>query len=283
MMLITTDELNAHLNDPDWVVFDCRHDLIDTAKGERVYGEGHIPGAFLAGIDRDLSGRKVPGGGRHPLPDKRDFLAFLARCGVTPSSTIVAYDDAGGFFAARLWWMLSRWLGHKRVGLLDGGIVRWKSQNRKLSMDAPSPKVNPAMDRAANSDASVSVDELVSHLGDGKLLVVDARSGDRYRGEVEPMDRVAGHIPGAVSRVFKANLNADLTFRPRNELRREFEELIKSHAPASVVHQCGSGITSCVNLFAMELAGLTGSRLYVGSWSEWVADPARPVAVGASA
>lgn len=282
IMLFSTDELNAHLNDPDWVVFDCRHDLADTGKGERVYGEGHIPGSFLARVDGDLSGKKGERGGRHPLPDRSAFLGFLARCGVTQASTIVAYDDAGGFFAGRLWWMMSRWLGHRNVGLLDGGITKWKAEGRNITTVAPSPRVVIPMTNEADFRATASADELMSHLSDRKLLVVDARSGDRYRGEVEPIDRVAGHIPGALNRFFKANLNADMTLRPREVLRQEFELLIKPRPPTSVVHHCGSGITSCVNLFAMEYSGLSGSRLYVGSWSDWVADPSRPIAIGDS-
>ena len=280
-MLFSTEDLCAHQHDPDWILFDCRHDLADTAKGQKLYDVGHIPGAYFAGVDTDLSGMKTGRGGRHPLPQVSDFLAFLARSGVTPASTIVAYDDAGGFFAGRLWWMLERWLGHKQVGLLDGGITRWRAENRALSTEVPAVRKTTPLRNNPNSAAEVPADELLAHLGDKSLLVIDARAENRYRGEVEPIDRVAGHIPGAVNRCFKSNLNTDLTFKSREVLRRDYDVLLKSRSPESVVHHCGSGITSCLNLFSMEYAGLTGSRLYVGSWSDWVADPSRPVAVGA--
>ncbi|MBP7141924.1 MAG: sulfurtransferase [Opitutaceae bacterium] len=278
-MLFSSEELHAHLHDPRWIVFDCRHDLADTTRGRRLYDAGHIPGAFFAGVDTDLSGAKTGRGGRHPLPESGEFLAFLARSGVTASSTIVAYDDAGGFFAGRLWWMMARWLGHEKVGLLDGGITRWRAESRIVTTEAPEPRNETRLLNKPDSSAKVPVEEILAHLGDGRLLVMDARSEDRYRGEVEPIDRAAGHIPGAVNRFFKANLNQDLTFRSREVLRRDYEALLKSRPPTSVVHQCGSGITSCLNLFSMEYAGLTGSRLYVGSWSDWVSDPSRPVAV----
>jgi thiosulfate/3-mercaptopyruvate sulfurtransferase len=277
-MLVSTEKLAAHWNDPTWVIFDCRHDLTDHAKGERLYREGHIPGAFFASVETALSGKKNGKNGRHPLPTPDEFATFLAAHGVSSESTIVAYDDAGGLYAARLWWM-ARWIGVDSVALLDGGINRWIAEGRELSTDIPTArsgsiqaKSNPAM----VWDAAM----VLRNLNNPTSAILDARAGERYRGEVEPMDPVAGHIPGALNRFYKSNLNADLTFRPPVELKREFAALLQNRAPENVAHSCGSGITACANLFAMEYAGLAGSKLYAGSWSEWVSDPSRPVARG---
>ena len=268
-------------SDASWVVFDCRHDLADPGKGARLYAEGHVPGAFFAGVDRDLSGPKGRGGGRHPLPESDSFAAFLASHGVTSASTVVAYDDVGGQYAARLWWM-ARWIGLSRVALLDGGLPKWLAEGRPLTTQVPSKPASPAGLRAQVNEAlRVDAATVARRMGDTSCALIDARAGERYRGEVEPIDPVAGHIPGARNRFFKANLRTDLTFRPAEEVRREFEALLAGIPPSSVVHQCGSGITACVNFFAMEYAGLTGSKLYPGSWSEWVSDPTRPVARGA--
>lgn len=279
-MLISTEKLAAHWNDPRWVIFDCRHDLTDHDKGERLYREGHIPGAFFAPVETALSGKKSGKNGRHPLPAPDEFATFLAAHGVSPGSTIVAYDDAGGLYAARLWWM-ARWIGFDSVALLDGGITRWIAEGRKLTTDIPTAqsggiqaKPQPAMVWDA---ATVS-----RNLNNPSAAILDARAGERYRGEVEPMDPVAGHIPGALNRFYKSNLNTDLTFRPPAELKQEFAALLQHRAPENVAHSCGSGITACANLFAMEYAGLPGSKLYAGSWSEWVSDPARPVTRGAA-
>lgn len=245
---------------------------MDVAKGERLYREGHIPGAHFANIDTDLSGEKTGTNGRHPLPSPQAFIAFLARHGVTESSAIVSYDDAGGQFASRLWW-LARWAGLKNVSLLDGGIAKWIAEGRVVSRDVPVP--TPSALRLREDPTMVwSAAEVLSHLNNPAFRLIDARTAERYRGDVEPIDPVAGHIPGAVNRFYKENLNADLTLKPRDVLAREFTQLIDGHA--TVLHQCGSGVTACMNLFAMEYAGLTGSRLYAGSWSEWIADPSRP-------
>jgi len=275
-MLFTTQDLASHLNDPAWVVFDCRHDLVDKMKGETLYREGHIPGAHFVRVEVDLSGEKTGTNGRHPLPAPETFLAFLARHGVTPASTIVAYDDAGGLYAARLWWM-ARWVGLQTVGLLDGGLTRWIAETRHLSTDVPTPTGVSLTTARLDTEGTRDAAYLLSHLGDKQTLIVDARAPERYRGDIEPIDKVAGHIPGSVNRFYKGNLNANSTFRQPDELKRDFETLLNGALPESVVHQCGSGITACANLFAMEYAGLKGSKLYVGSWSEWIADPSRPV------
>lgn len=272
-MLVSTAELADHLTDPDWVVFDCRHDLMDPAKGAKLYGAGHVPGAHFAAIDHDLSSEKNGRNGRHPLPSPAAVADFLARHGVSASSRIVAYDDAGGQFAARLWW-LARWIGLTRVSLLDGGMAKWIAEGRVVSPVVPTPHRQALR---AQPDATMvwSAEEVLAHLDDPAFRLIDARAPERFRGEVEPVDPVAGHIPGAVNRFNKDNLNADLTMKPAAELRAAFEALIG--ARSTVLHQCGSGVTACLNLFAMEYAGLPGSRLYAGSWSEWIADPARPI------
>lgn len=277
-MLVTTAELAAHLTDPDWVVFDCRHDLLDPEKGARLYREGHVPGASFAPVDTVLAGPKTGTNGRHPLPDPAAFAEFLTRHGVSDTSRLVAYDDVGGQYAARLWW-LARWIGLDRVALLDGGWPKWRAEGQATTTEVPRPRPGGIRVRLQPGDGWTTAD-VVQRLGRTDALLVDARVAERYRGEVEPIDPVAGHIPGAVNRFFKANLRDDLTFRPADELRREFEALLAGRSAAQVGHQCGSGITACVNLFAMEYAGLTGSKLYAGSWSEWIADPARPIARG---
>jgi thiosulfate/3-mercaptopyruvate sulfurtransferase len=278
-MLIAPSELQSRLDDPRWVVFDCRHDLADPAKGERLYREGHLPGAHFARVDLDLSGEKDGRRGRHPLPDPAAFAGFLARHGVTEQSCVVAYDDAGGQYAARLWWMV-RWIGHESVLLVDGGFPRWQGEGRPLETAVPPVRPGRLLPRPV--DGSVwQASHVEANLGSREAVILDARSPERYRGETEPIDRVAGHIPGALNRFFKDNLNPDLTFRPAADLRREFAALLAAAGDRPVVHQCGSGITACANLFAMEYAGLRGSRLYAGSWSEWIADPRRPIAVGA--
>jgi thiosulfate/3-mercaptopyruvate sulfurtransferase len=279
-MLVSTTTLADHLNDPNWVIFDCRHDLAEHAKGERLYREGHIPGAHFAPVETALSDKKNGTNGRHPLPAPGVFVNFLAAHGVSSSSTVVAYDDSGGLYAARLWWM-ARWIGLKSVALLDGGINRWLAEGRSLTTAVPTPQPGVLH---AHSDASLvwNADQVLGHLNSPSHAVLDARAAERFRGEVEPMDPVAGHIPGALNRFYKANLNSDLTFRPPEELKEEFLALLQGRPPENIIHQCGSGITACANLFAMEYAGLPGSKLYAGSWSEWVSDPKRPVARGAT-
>jgi len=279
-MLVSTAELGSHLNDPAWVIFDCRHDLVDHDKGARLYAENHLVGAHFASVEAALAGSKNGRNGRHPLPAPNDFAAFLTAHGVNEQSQIVAYDDAGGLYAARFWW-LARWIGFKQVALLDGGWQKWTSEARAVTAETPvvQSKVASAAPRVDASLLWVSVD-VMSRLNRSDSLLIDARAGERFRGEVEPIDPVAGHIPKAANRFFKANLKADLTFRPASELRREFMELIGGRTVENVGHSCGSGITACANIFAMEYAGIPGSKLYAGSWSEWVSDPTRPVAKG---
>lgn len=279
-MLIDSARLCAHLRDANWILFDCRHDLMDHGRGARLYAESHIAGAYFASVETDLAGPKTGRNGRHPLPEPEAFASFLNRHGVTPQTQIVAYDDVGGQYAARLWW-LARWLGHAQVAVLDGGWQRWTAADHPV--DAIIPRAPGGGRIVARPEASLlrTAEELQADLAARRWLVIDARSPERYRGEAEPIDRVAGRIPGAANRFFKDNLQPDTSFRPAAELRVEFERILGGRPPAEIVHQCGSGITACANLLAMEHAGLTGSKLYAGSWSEWIADPSRPVATGA--
>jgi len=278
-MLIDVSQLSRHTQDPAWVVFDCRHDLFDPSRGARLYAEGHIPGSHFAPLDTALAGPKTGVNGRHPLPAADDFAAFLNRHGVTPDTQIVAYDDVGGQYAARLWW-LAKWIGLTRVAVLDGGLPKWIADGFPLTAEVPVPRGGGTV--VARPDPNQVLDAVAVQTGIAaqSCLVLDARAPERYRGEVEPIDPIAGHIPSAVNRFFKANLNPDLTMRPTTELRREFEALLGDRRPEEVAHQCGSGVTACANLLAMELAGLKGSRLHAGSWSEWIADPSRPIARG---
>ncbi len=278
-MLITTARLLSHLSDANWIIFDCRHDLFKPKRGAELYQAGHIPGAYFAPVDTALSGAKNGANGRHPLPKAGDFGVFLARHGVTAATQIVAYDDVGGQYAARLWW-LARWIGLTKVGVLDGGIPKWVADGHPVTTDFSAPRAGGLVTARPDEAQVVSVAEVLDAVTAGNAHVLDARTPERFRGEVEPVDPVAGHIPSARNRPFKANLNPDLTLQSPAELKREFEALLGEWHPADVVHQCGSGITACVNLFAMEHAGLTGSKLYAGSWSEWIADPLRPIARG---
>lgn len=279
-MLITATTLAGSLHDETVVVFDCRHDLSDPSKGAALYAGGHLPGAFFAPVESALSGHKSGLNGRHPLPDPAAFSAFLTAHGVTPATTVVAYDDVGGLFAARLWW-LCRWIGHPHAALLDGGWQAWCAGAHPVETETPLPRPAPhPLPVRVAGDAVWSAADVQKRLHRAESLLIDARAPERYRGEVEPLDPVAGHIPGAINHFYKNNLCADLTFRPAQELRADFERLLGSRPPNEVGHSCGSGITACANIFAMELAGLGGTKLYAGSWSEWVSEPARPVTRG---
>jgi thiosulfate/3-mercaptopyruvate sulfurtransferase len=275
--LIDVAWLNGLLGRADVLIVDCRADIADPQRAARDYGEGHLPGAVHADLDRELSDLSKRGLGRHPLPDAEHFSTLLSRWGWTPQTTVVAYDNANGALAAaRLWWML-RLIGHRAVAVLDGGLGAWIRAGYSLTSEAPS---RAATRVRAGFDAAqiVYTDELRS-LG-AQALLVDARAAPRFRGEVEPIDPVAGHVPGAVNRPFSDNLEADGRFKAAAILREEFGALLGTHEPAGVVHMCGSGVTACHNLLAMEHAGLSGSRVYAPSWSGWIADASRPVARG---
>jgi thiosulfate/3-mercaptopyruvate sulfurtransferase len=276
--LISAEALRALLAaEPAALVVDVSFDLADTGAGERQWREAHLPGSLYLHLDRDLSGPKTGANGRHPLPDRAAFAATLGRIGIGPQTRVVALDRQGGPYAARLWWML-RWMGHDAVAVLDGGLDAW--QRAGGTLDAAVPVVHDvgAYPERAPLAATVDAAALLGRLGRTRLL--DARSGERFRGEAEPIDPVAGHIPGATNRFHKDNLAADGRFKPAGQLREEFGALLGGAGAADTVHQCGSGVTACHNLLAMEQAGLAGSALYPGSWSEWSADPARPIARG---
>lgn len=275
--LVSCEQLAGHLDDAQWRVFDCRHQLSDVAYGRRAYAEGHLPGAFFMHLDEDLSSPMNGRNGRHPLPDPQLLAQKLGAAGVTPQTQVVVYDDAGGMVAVRLWWLL-RWLGHERVALLDGGIGQWQKEGRPLTRAVPQAAPARFAERISVRDWVVSADEVGANIERGAFSLIDARASDRFRGENETLDPVGGHIPGARNRFFRDNLGADGLFRPAAELRREFLALLAGVDPAQVVMYCGSGVSACHNLLAMELAGLSGARLYAGSWSEWCSDPQRPVA-----
>ena len=274
--LVPAHELARHLGEREWIVCDCRHDLGNYEAGRLAYAESHIPGARFLHLDEDLSGPKSGVNGRHPLPHPLTFALRLGALGIDDSKQVVAYDASGGCFAARLWWML-RWVGHAAVAVLDGGWQAWIQQG--LPVSAEEPSVQPTTYTLhLRSELAVDADFVRAHLNDTRVALIDARSPDRYRGENETIDPVGGHIPGAISRFFKSNLEPDGCFKPPETLRSEFDALLGARAPTDVVQQCGSGVTACHNLLAMEHAGRSGSRLYPGSWSEWISDPSRPVA-----
>ena len=278
--LISAKELERHLHDPNWVIADCRFDLADTNKGRREYLEAHIPGAVYAHMDDDLSGRILTGvTGRHPLPKIERVVEVFSRWGITKGVQVVVYDAAGGSLAAgRLWWML-RWLGHDAAVVLDGGWTKWEAD--RMPKSSGDDKNQPGIFRPEpRPEMVVSVEEVEVMHTEGSYRILDARAYERYLGVVEPIDPVAGHIPGAVSAPYLENLTDEGIFHCPEELRKRFENLLGNARPEDTAHYCGSGVTSIHNLLAMELAGLNGSKLYAGSWSEWVASPGRPVAVG---
>jgi thiosulfate/3-mercaptopyruvate sulfurtransferase len=275
--LIDVDTLGARLGDPQLAIVDCRFDLADPAWGDRVYAEGHVPGAVYAHIDRDLTGPKSGANGRHPLPSPEALAATFGALGIGNGVQVVAYDQDFGMFASRLWWLL-RWLGHDEVAVLDGGWAAWTASNGAVARGAESraPRTFSGRPRTGMTAAAGDV---AACAGDRRTMVVDARAPERYRGDREPIDPVAGHIPGAVNFFFQQNL-ANGRFAPVDELRSRWRERLGDVAPEQVICYCGSGVTACHDILALEHAELPGARLYPGSWSEWVADPTRPVERG---
>ena len=277
-ILVSTADLAAHLGDPGWVVFDTRHDLMDVEKGRRLYAEGHIPGAYFLHVDEDLSGPKTGKNGRHPLPDLDEFAKRINQCGVKPETQVVMYDDVGGNFTVRLWWML-RWLGHEKAALLDGGYPLWQKEGRPITKDVPPPRKG-AFEPKPWLGSTVDLPFIERFREDPSIVLLEARAPERFKGITEPIDPVAGHIPAARNRFWQDNLLPDGRFKTAERLRDEWTRWLGGAPVAQSVHMCGSGVTACHNLFALELAGLGEARLYPGSWSEWCADPARPVATG---
>jgi thiosulfate/3-mercaptopyruvate sulfurtransferase len=276
--LVARDTLQRHLQDPGWIVFDCRFNLADPAAGELAYRESHTPNACYVHLDRDLSGQKTSASGRHPLPNPEILARKLGAWGVDNHTQVVAYDDAGGSMAARLWWLL-RWLGHDAVAVLDGGFNRWREEGRPLN--AQPPRLEAAkFETRMQTNAWVDGAHIERNLVNKQDVILDARAQPRFAGQVEPIDPIAGHIPGALNRPFDSNLDVHGDFQSPTELEKAFRRLLPNTEPTHVVHMCGSGVTACHNLLAMEIAGLSGSRLYAGSWSEWITDPRRPRAKG---
>ena len=277
--LIDANTLSEQLRREDLTLFDCRFDLGNVSWGETEYARAHLPGALYLHLDRDLSSPISAQSGRHPLPDPGSFAARLAELGVTPESQIVAYDQGNGAYGARLWW-LARWIGLRNVAVLDGGIAAWRAAGLPLETAVRTPKPS-AFTPTVTPNAWVTsdaVDELRQRPGN---LLIDARGAERFAGRNETLDPVAGHVPGARNRPFLDNLGADGRFLPADVLRQQFTTLLGSTNASSVVAMCGSGVTACHNLLALEHAGFSGARLYAGSWSEWIRDPRRPVATGA--
>ncbi len=288
-LLISVEELQARLGKSDLLILDVRHDLNSHEAGRLAYEEGHIPGARFLDHETQLSAPRTGQNGRHPLPAMADFKELMRGLGLRPDTQVVSYDGSGGMFATHLWWML-RWIGHDKVAVLDGGWPAWLASGGEVettvhaspALQGPA-EANGRIETASAAMPIVSSDEVLENISRPTFTVIDARAENRYRGEVEPMDPVAGHIPGALNRPHTRNLSDEGRFKPADQLRSEFAELLAATAPSDIVHQCGSGITATHNLFAMELAGMSGSRLYPGSWSEWCSDPARPVARGDAA
>ncbi|MBS0449627.1 MAG: sulfurtransferase [Proteobacteria bacterium] len=262
---------------PAPVLIDASFDLAEPAAGRKSWEAGHLPGSLYLDLDHDLSGAKTGRNGRHPLPGRATFAATLGRCGITPERQVVAFDRQGGPYAARVWWML-RWMGHAAVAVLDGGVQGWLAAGGALTTEPAPPAAASPYPERASLVPTIDAGTLQKQLG--RVRIIDARAGERFRGEVEPLDKAAGHIPGALNRFFKDNLQPDGRFQTAAQLQAAFLPLLGGGAASGVVHQCGSGVTACHNLLAMEHAGLAGSVLYPGSWSEWSADPARPIATG---
>ena len=260
------------------LVFDCRFDLAAPESGEKAYAQGHIPGAHYLHLDRDLSGVKTGTNGRHPLPERAALVTKLASFGLNEGQQVVAYDAQGGMYAARLWWLL-RWLGHDSVALLDGGLQAWEAAGNSLDSAVPA-KSQGTFKAGAPLQVTIDAQAIERSIGTRDHLLIDARAADRYRGENETIDPVGGHIPGAPNHFFKNNLTAEGRFKTAHELREAFGSLVGTTPADRIVLQCGSGVTACHNVLAMEIAGLHGAALYPGSWSEWSADPGRPVATG---
>lgn len=276
-ILISATQLQAMLHEPDVVVFDVRHDLMNHRLGRQQYMQAHIPGAYFLDNEAELVGAKTGQNGRHPLPNLEALAHLMLQYQVTPQTRVVVYDDSQGHMAARTWWLL-RWAGVSQVMLLDGGWQAWLEAGGLIDSHIALPPVLEKHHKmtVVPQQATVTAEQILEHLTQARFTLIDARAAERYRGEKEPIDAVAGHVPGALNRPTTANLQAGGTFKPAEQLRVEFQELLGDTAIDSVVCYCGSGITACHNLFALELAGLSGAKLYPGSWSEWIADPSRP-------
>ncbi len=276
--VVSAQELAEHLDDPHWRIVDCRFDLNQPDAGEAAYNEGHIPGALYAHLDRDLSGPVTPGGGRHPLPDPVRLTKTLGSWGIGPDTQVVCYDAQANAYAARLWWLL-RWLGHRKVAVLDGGFECWEAERRPLGRKTPA--YTPAEFRGRPHASMVaSTAELETLLTAPTCRLIDVRAPERFSGEKEPIDTCAGHIPGAINLPYQINLDSSDCYLPPEALKKMYGRVLDEAPIEHCVLMCGSGVTACQTLVALELADLSGAKLYAGSWSEWIRDPTRPVAVG---
>lgn len=276
--VVSAEDLNAHIDDDNWVVVDCRFTLTDSTAGRRAYETGHIPGARYLHLDDDLAAPVTGNTGRHPLPDPDVLAKKLGELGIDNNTQVVAYDDFFGAMASRLWWLL-HWLGHDKVALLDGGLPAWTREKLLLTANAttyPQKEFIPNL----RSELVIDMPAMEAVVDSGDNVIIDARAEERFTGEIEPLDKIAGHIPGAINLPFDDNLDIDGTFMPKDELVDLYKNLIGDKDGSQVVMMCGSGVTACHNLIAMEIAGLKGARLYAGSWSEWITDTDRPVATG---
>jgi len=276
--IITPDALAAHLGDPTWAIVDCRFMLEDTGWGEGAYAVGHVPGAVYAHLDRDLSAAKTGKNGRHPLPATEVAAQTFSRLGIDEATDVVAYGVQTDMFPTRLWWML-RWLGHDRVAVLDGGFERWTAEGRPVR-SGPETRAPRRFTPRERSEMVIGADAVASLLGNDHWRLVDARAPERYRGEIEPLDAQAGHIPGAVDFPYRETVSGSGSLLPREELRRAFEPVMAGVSAERIVCYCGSGVSACQDLLALEHAGFPGAKLYAGSWSEWCSDPSRPIEVG---
>ena len=272
--LISTAALSLRLDDPELVVVDCRYALGSPDWGEDAWAAGHIRGAVYADLERDLSGPKTGKNGRHPLPDVAALARTFGRFGISGGSQVVAYDQDTGMFASRLWWLL-RWLGHDEVAVLDGGFAKWGAEHRPFSVESDRPAATN-FQPMVRPHMVATLSAVADRHADPNWRLIDARAPERYSGETEPLDKVAGHIPGATNYFFQGNLNENGTFRKPEQLRQQLQAALGSAQPDHAICYCGSGVTACHNLLALEHAGISGVRLYPGSWSEWSSDPARP-------
>ena len=279
--LVSAEQAAARLADPRLRIFDSQYNLLQSGAGRAAYAESHLPGAVYADLDYDLAVPATPRSGRHPLPDPAAFGARLRSWGVDDDSLLLAYDESNGMWASRFWWMAAKWLGHPHVAVLDGGLRRWRALGLPLTAviapPRPAGNFSPRLNEAAVVDAEITARAAVH----AQSRVLDARAPERYRGEVEPIDAVAGHVPGARNHPSSRCFDTDGRFLPAPELRQAFEASLEGVAPDATITMCGSGVTACHLLLGMEVAGMPGGRLYAGSWSEWSRDPSRPVARGA--
>jgi thiosulfate/3-mercaptopyruvate sulfurtransferase len=276
--LIQVAELATLLSERKVVVLDCRHELSRPEWSDRAYAESHIPTAVQAHIDRDLSSPITASSGRHPLPDVTKFAETLGAWGIDNTTQVVAYDQGNGVYAARAWWLL-RWVGHRNVAVLDGGFAAWQEAGLPMSSE-PGKNERRKFTPALASDVALSTAEVQQSLARDAIALIDARGADRFAGENETIDPVAGHVPGASNRPFAKNVDARGRFLPPAELRRQWSHALGARSVHEVVAMCGSGVSACHNLLALEIAGMPGARLYPGSWSEWIRDPQRPIARG---